>query len=227
MRVLPVLLLTAALAIPVVAHFASAQPGSPNSGTGAASPTAADQTGAKEAQSAQVPAAPAPGMTNTPATRPAPMANLNPQDQKFFQAVAMGGMAEVETGKLAQQKASNADVKDFGRRMAEDHGKANAKLTQWAQSKNVPMPAALDDAHQKKQAQLQALSGVAFDRAYIAGQIDDHQKTAKLMEDQIKSGRDAKLKAIASETLPVVRHHLQIVQGLSSQVQTGQAKPKK
>ena len=38
-------------------------------------------------------------------------------DQAFVSETAMGGMAEVELGKLAADKASNAKVKAFGRQM--------------------------------------------------------------------------------------------------------------
>ena len=57
---------------------------------------------------------------------------------------AIGGMAEVELGTLAKEKASNPDVKAFGDRMVTDHSKANDELKQWAQQKNVTLPAEID-----------------------------------------------------------------------------------
>src|SRR3990170_3646843 len=53
-------------------------------------------------------------------------------DRAFVMKAAHGGMAEVELGKLAADKAASSDVKQFGRRMADDHGRANDELKSWA-----------------------------------------------------------------------------------------------
>ena len=65
-----------------------------------------------------------------------------------MQTVAKGGMAEVALGELAVTRAKNEDVKKFGRRMVEDHGKANQELAQLAKNKGVEVPKDLDRTHQ-------------------------------------------------------------------------------
>jgi putative membrane protein len=148
-------------------------------------------------------AAPAAAQKATPAAPPAKQEQqapkLHPLDQRFFLYMADGGMAEVEAGKLAEQKASNGNVKDFGRRMGNDHGKANAKLEKWANAKGIAMPAKMGEQHQKVQGQLQAANGVEFDRIYVNNQIDEHQKTVRVLEEHIRIGRDSQLRAFASE----------------------------
>ena len=62
---------------------------------------------------------------------------LNRQDMSFVKGAAEGGLAEVEFGKLAQQQAQDAQVKQFGARMVQDHGSANAELTALASGKSV------------------------------------------------------------------------------------------
>jgi putative membrane protein len=57
---------------------------------------------------------------------------------------AMGGMAEVQLGKLAAEKATNPDVKQFGQRMVDDHGKANDELKTAASKESIDLPASLD-----------------------------------------------------------------------------------
>ena len=57
-----------------------------------------------------------------------PSAPLPSADRKFLTEAAQGGLAEIELGKLAVEKASNPDVKAFGHHMMEDHGKANEEL---------------------------------------------------------------------------------------------------
>src|SRR3954469_24344004 len=61
-------------------------------------------------------------------------------DKKFIRQAAEGGMAEVELGRLATEKASSEDVKKFGERMVNDQSKANDELKQIASSKGVDLP---------------------------------------------------------------------------------------
>lgn len=63
-------------------------------------------------------------------------------DAEFAVNAANGGMAEVALGDLAQQKASNAEVKSFAATMVKDHSKANEELKALAAAKNITLPAA-------------------------------------------------------------------------------------
>ncbi len=65
-------------------------------------------------------------------------------DAKFVVEAANGGMSEVEFGKLAQQKATNAKVKEFAEMMVMDHTKANEELKALAKAKNVTLPDSLN-----------------------------------------------------------------------------------
>ena len=64
-------------------------------------------------------------------------------DRQFMDKAAQGGMAEVELGQLAQQNGQSQQVKDFGKRMVDDHGKANDQLKQLASQTGVTLPAGL------------------------------------------------------------------------------------
>ena len=65
-------------------------------------------------------------------------------DRQFMDKAAQGGMAEVELGQLAQQNAQSPDVKAFGKRMVDDHSKANDQLKQLASQKGVSLPTSLN-----------------------------------------------------------------------------------
>jgi putative membrane protein len=142
----------------------------------------------------------------------------NNPDRIFVRTAAVGGMAEVELGKLAQQEAENGTVQDFAMRMVEDHGKANEQLAGLAKQDGVAVPDGLDQKHQAMLDRLQEMSGAAFDRAYIAGQVADHQNTAQLLEYEIGSGQDVELKSFASEILPIVLEHLQMAQDIQAKL---------
>ena len=143
-------------------------------------------------------------------TRPAKM-----DDKKFVKDAALGGMAEVELGKLAAQKASREDVKQFGQKMVDDHTKANDQLKQVASQANIPPPGALDSKHQSRIDKLSKLSGEEFDKAYLKDQLKDHQADVKEFKDEAQNGTDPKVKAFASEVLPTLQQHLDLVKSLN------------
>jgi putative membrane protein len=146
----------------------------------------------------------------------------NNADRVFVHAAAIGGMAEVEFGRLAEQKGQSDAVKEFGRRMVEDHGKANERLTSLAKEDGIAVPDDLDAEHQAMRDRLESLSGAEFDLAYLQGQVVDHQKTAQLLEYEIGSGQDIELKSFAAEILPLVLQHLRTAQDLQAEL-TGKA----
>lgn len=136
---------------------------------------------------------------------------VEPSDAEFATKAAVGGMAEVELGKLALTKATNAQLKEFAKMMVSDHGKANEELMSIAKKKNITLPVAVDEDHQKKMNELDKKSGKDFDKAYAEAMVDGHKKTLKLMQDEAKDGKDAEIKAFASKTTPVVQTHLDMI----------------
>ena len=136
---------------------------------------------------------------------------VSAEDAKFATDAANGGMAEVALGKLAQTKASNAQVKNFADMMVTDHSKANEELMEIAKAKNITLPTAPDADHQKKLDDLSKLSGKEFDKAYVDAMVDGHKKTLDLMNMAAKDCKDSELKAFAAKTAPVVQMHLDAI----------------
>jgi len=144
--------------------------------------------------------------------------HANDADHLFIKEAPIGGMAEVEAGKLAQQRAQRPAVKDFARQMVIDHSQANDALRPLQRTLNSAAPKDLDVDHKVMRAQLSALKGDAFDQEYLHAQIMDHQKTAQLLEWEIGSGQSDQVKAYAKATLPIVLDHLQHAQELLTEV---------
>lgn len=182
--------------------------------------------------SAQPPAKPQTTKPETAKPKPSPhegahgtqASGLSAADQAFVKEAAIGGMAEVDLGKLAASKASNPDVKQFGQRMVDDHGKANDELKGWASQKSVNLPADIDAKHKAEHARLEKLSGDAFDRAYMASMVADHNKDVAAFERESKNAKDADLKAWAAKTLPTLQDHQKSAKEISAKVHGGAAK---
>lgn len=147
-------------------------------------------------------------MNNNGAAGATTSSTLSDDDNKFVLKAASGGMMEVELGRLAQQKASSAQVKEFGSMMVTDHTKANDELKSLAQAKGITLPATMKDEHQKHVKDLSEKTGVEFDKAYMKMMVDDHKEDIDDFEDCSKDSKDADLKAFATKTLPVLQKHL-------------------
>jgi putative membrane protein len=159
---------------------------------------------------------------NTTASKP--MANgsrLAGGDVKFMQTAAMHGMAEVELGKLAQQQAENANVKDFAARMVKDHSKANDELKPLADAKGVALPSGPDKGHQKDMEKLSKKSGHEFDKAYMDHMVKDHKKDVKEFQKHAKSAKDPELRNFASKNLPTLEEHLRLAQQTHDAIRGG------
>ncbi|HEX5474419.1 MAG TPA: DUF4142 domain-containing protein [Vicinamibacterales bacterium] len=145
-------------------------------------------------------------------------AGVSAADKAFMKEAAIGGMAEVDLGNLAQQKASSQDVKDFGKRMVDDHSKANDELKSLAEQKSVTLPTDLDAKSKATRARLEKLDGAAFDKAYMSDMVSDHVKDVALFRKESKSAHDSDLKAWAAKTLPTLEEHLTLAKQTKAKV---------
>jgi len=146
-------------------------------------------------------------------------------DASFIKEAATGGLAEVELGRLATQKADSADVKRFGQRMVDDHSKANDQLKPIAQQKNVTVPTELTGKEKSLYDRLSKLSGPAFDAAYMRAMVDDHKKDVSAFRKESERGKDPEVKQFATSTLPTLEDHLRMAQTTAGAAATsGQSK---
>jgi len=145
------------------------------------------------------------------------MASLSSQDRDFLMDAAMGGMMEVELGRVAAQQAASEGVKQFGQRMVDDHSKANTELMTLATSKGITLPTERDAKHKEHVTKLSAMSGAEFDRAYMNMMVSDHNKDVAAFEKESAKGGDPDLKAFATKTLPTLKEHQQMAKALHGQ----------
>ena len=134
-------------------------------------------------------------------------ATSNP-DEPFFKKATEAGLAEVELGNLAQKKSEDQRVKDFGAMMVTDHTAANDKLKTIANAKNISLPTSPSVGQMATKTKLEVLSGKTFDKSYIKGMVEDHEKAVNAFKKEAASGQDAEAKAFAASTLPTLEGHL-------------------
>jgi putative membrane protein len=147
------------------------------------------------------------------ATRPAHAGDLS----GFARKAAAGGMAEVELGRLATQKASSDKVKQFGQRMVDDHSKANDELKQVASTAGIELPSEIDSKSKATIEKLSRLSGAEFDKAYMADMVRDHEHDVAEFARAAKHA-DSPVGSFAGKTLPTLREHLKMARDVEKEV---------
>ncbi len=135
---------------------------------------------------------------------------VSSNEEKMIRQLAEANMAEINTGKLAQDKAQSSEVKSFAKKMVDDHTKALDDLKQLAQSKGVTLPTEPNKQQMEVEQKLQALSGEKFDRQYMKQAGDRaHKQTHQLLQKAAKAD-DADLKNYATKTMAAVEGHQQM-----------------
>jgi putative membrane protein len=135
---------------------------------------------------------------------------------QFVKEAAAGGMAEVKMGNLAQQQAASPAVKTFGRRMVDDHSKANDELKGLAAKKNITLPADVEAKDKATYDRLSKLQGAEFDRAYIDAMLKDHRTDVAEFRKEAQTSTDPDVKSFATKTLPTLEQHLSTAESLAS-----------
>jgi putative membrane protein len=143
-------------------------------------------------------------------------AALSSADRNFAMQAASGGLAEVQTAQLAEQRSTSPQIQQFAKRMVTDHTAANNELTQIGQQDNINLPKQPTGKDATEEQRLRGLTGTRFEQAYAQGALRDHQQTVQLFQKEADSGQDPALKAFAQKTLPVLQEHLQMAQALNN-----------
>lgn len=139
----------------------------------------------------------------------------------FVDKAAAGGIAEVETSRLALEKSSSADIKAFADMMITDHSKANDELAALAKKHDIEVPDSTTLVKQAKEKILD-LRDESFDAAYANNQVKAHEDTIELFKKEANTVTDDKtkgatdLKGFAQKMLPALEKHLQMAKKLQA-----------
>jgi putative membrane protein len=137
-------------------------------------------------------------------------------DKVFVEKAVVGGMFAVKSSHVAQQKATDANVKTFAARLVADHTKANQELMVLARRKGWQVPTAMDQKHRDMPRQLSQAQSGEFDKLYMDMQVKAHDKAVALFEKAAENCQDADLKAWAKKTLPTLKEHQQMVKRMAA-----------
>ncbi|NLS06373.1 DUF4142 domain-containing protein [Rhizobium sp. P32RR-XVIII] len=140
---------------------------------------------------------------------------IPPKTEDFVKEVSMSDMFEIESSKLALERADEA-TKAFAQQMVQDHQKTTAELKRLIDSGKVKaMPAtAMSDGQQETLNKLKKLEGADFTEQYHDDQVDAHEDAVDVFKRYGNEGDNPDLKAWAAKTVPALEHHLQMAEDL-------------
>jgi putative membrane protein len=133
--------------------------------------------------------------------------------QPFLTKAIQGNLAEIEMGRLAQEKGQSDAVRSFGQQLVQDHGQANERATTAATAAGVTPPTEPSAKQRADAAKLAKLSGPAFDRQFASHMVMDHKKDVR--EYQAEAKKNDPASGYATETLPTLQKHLETAQSLT------------
>jgi putative membrane protein len=146
---------------------------------------------------------------------PAALLAQQPNDAQIAAIVVTANQVDIDAGKLAESKATNADVKASGSQMVTDHSGVNKQATELVMKLGVKpednaTAQSLKSGGDANVKALSALSGAAFDKAYIDHEVVYHQQVLDAVDKTlIPSAQNAELKALLVKVRPAFVAHLE------------------
>lgn len=138
--------------------------------------------------------------------------------QWMFQTMAAGSVA-LQTSEIALQKAEDEDVKSFARFEADEQkGMAEVLQSMMDPAGTPASQAQIDQKHaQMVQKLQQAKAGEAFDKEYVAGQLQGHQELLQIQDNFLKNagtGGNREAMNVAKLARSRIQEHLILLKDL-------------
>jgi putative membrane protein len=143
---------------------------------------------------------------------------LSSADRSFINSAQEGNLAEIDSAKIVEQRATNPAIKDFASRMVTDHTQLSQELKTLAESHGVTLPTAATMAQQTQKDNLEKLSGAKLDEEYVNGQLADHKEAISAYENEIEHGQNQAMKDYAEKALPTLQDHIRISEDIAGKM---------
>jgi len=140
------------------------------------------------------------------------------QDSKLIFQMASSNIMEVRLGQMAQQKASNAAVKQFGQQMVTDHTNLENQLTGLVSKNGTNFQPAMSKENEAEVSRLDKLSGAQFDQQYMTSMIQHHQQDISTLQSQSQSAKSGEARQMIAASMPVLQQHLTLATQVGGQV---------
>ncbi len=136
-------------------------------------------------------------------------------DKIFVKKAMQGSLAQVQLGQLTLEKSNNDQVKQFARKMIDGHTKLNEQMKPVAQQLSVEIPTEVSKKDKALIGKMEALSGAAYDQAYIKDIVREHKRDLSEFQMEASNGHSPSVKDAAMQGSKAISEHLQMAQQLA------------
>jgi putative membrane protein len=152
---------------------------------------------------------------------------LTPVDYNFVAQANLGAPFQVDSGRVAEGKATTAEIRDYAHLMVTSHIPVVDSLNAILKRKDLTAPpnTLLEGAYHAMVSSLKVEPRAALDRDYVEGQVEYQKGNTALFEYEIQYGTDADLKEFARATLPKIEDHLKRALRLANDEKLGKTAP--
>lgn len=141
-------------------------------------------------------------------------ATLSKGDTEFLKMAAEADMTTTHIGKMAEDRAATSEIKDFGKKLAQDHTSDYGQISELAAKTGAEVPKGIDKLDDRHIASLDKLKGKAFDRTFLTQETAEHERLVKAFKEEAEHGDNPEIKDYANKALPVIQGHLHDAQDL-------------
>ncbi|MGB3616856.1 MAG: DUF4142 domain-containing protein [Catalinimonas sp.] len=154
--------------------------------------------------------------TTTDATEVTAPEAMDEDVAEFFEKASLSGMFTAQAAQLAQDMATNPEVKNLAAKLMSDHDQANQKLMTMARTMNVQLPQ-MSQNYQDKLDELRN-AGADFDKKYLEMVEETHKASLRHYEEAADETENAELKTFVQQTMTTMRGHEEMVERLKEQM---------
>ncbi|MBK9730130.1 MAG: DUF4142 domain-containing protein [Chitinophagaceae bacterium] len=142
------------------------------------------------------------------------------RDRKFLIKSADARMMDAAEGKLATEKGTTKEIRDYGQRMLTDQGLLLAEINKLAMKKGVEIPNSISEKKEHFRKKLAEEEGKHFDKRFIRMITIDHKRDLRMFRRAEKS-TDEDIAGFAKKFLPVIQSHLDGIKEIKKLQESG------
>ncbi|HEX2298417.1 MAG TPA: DUF4142 domain-containing protein [Pseudonocardiaceae bacterium] len=133
---------------------------------------------------------------------------LGPADRDLLIKVRLAGLWEGPTGQQAEQMATSAEVREVGRKLAEEHAQLDEEVRKVADQLGVPLPSGPNAQQMAWMSEITSKTGSEYDRTFVQIVREAHGMILPVISE-VRSGTQNDLIRELAETGNefVTRHH--------------------
>jgi putative membrane protein len=138
---------------------------------------------------------------------------------KVLSQIHRTDLSQMELGKLAAQKASSSEVRDYGQQLVSDYASVDQQVLAMAQKMAVDLDKGArshkatrtENAREPKlERKLKTASGADFDKMFLEQTRADHEQLITKLQQDRDNSTDQDLEALLDKIIPILEQHREL-----------------